>query len=467
MLSKQTFLGNQIKRHLPTQLHDFFKRNHVYLVGGCIRDLLLSRHPVDYDLAVAQNAQHFAHDLGSRLGAHVVALGPPDQPLYRVWSPDTVFDVSPLTGGSIEADLGHRDFTINAMAWAWNPERLINGENGLRDLARMVVRMVSPSAFSNDPVRLLRAYRIAAELNFRIGARTREAIASQSSAIRQVAGERIRTELVRWLKNPHVHQSQRQMMADNLLGALFPHLCLRTPQDCPTDRGVGNMYRAIETTGRLEAFLAGDNSLLPSISDFHPDFPASDQTVYLKIAVLYGGLNIDAARKSMEKMRFSNKEKDLICRYLKGHLHLMSLFRTSGRGPLSKERMADFYLLYHGQAPYLLLRFLAEAEGDHVQRMAHSEQCSGHRFHHEMWKSYYTSFGPGLNQPPLISGKELIEYLNTAPSPTIGILLKEIRKAQISGSVTNRIEALKKARQHLKKCVFSRAAVNDQQGFPE
>jgi tRNA nucleotidyltransferase/poly(A) polymerase len=348
-------------------------------------------------------------------------------------------------------DLEKRDFTINAMAWSWASEYLINDEKGLRDLERRVVRMISSMAFDADPVRLLRAYRIAAELGFTIGARTRKAIARQAAAISRVAGERIRIELLRWLRTQRVHQSQRKMMSDKLLGVMFPHIPPKVPRNYPTSSRTSDMPQAIEATGRLEVFLAGDWSLLPAVDDFYSDFPEPDQIVYLKIALLYSGLDVDTAKKNMERMRFSHREKDTISGYLRGHHHLLDLYRKAGQGRLSNEHMAEFFIAYQAKIPYLLLRFLADVDGASGQPGAHCGNVDPRHFCYKMWRAYCGSFGHRLNQPPLVSGRDLMEYLNLPASPAIGMLLKKLRTAQISGRVATREAALQEAEHHLKR----------------
>ena len=139
-----------------------------YLVGGAVRDTLLGRSPHDWDLIVARNFQRTARDLAHRLRAHLVPLGKPGQPLIRLITPGAALDLTPQTGSTLEADLKRRDFTINAMAWNLSRGTLVDPLKGRDDLGAGIIRRVSPSAVIKDPVRLLRAYRLAAQLHFRI-----------------------------------------------------------------------------------------------------------------------------------------------------------------------------------------------------------------------------------------------------------------------------------------------------------
>ena len=96
-----------------------------YIVGGSVRDLLLGQTPVDYDIAVYENPKYFAQRVAEKTSGRLVELGKPGQVLFRVVSKNYVYDISPITGNSIEEDLLNRDFTINALAWDLSLKRVI------------------------------------------------------------------------------------------------------------------------------------------------------------------------------------------------------------------------------------------------------------------------------------------------------------------------------------------------------
>ncbi len=165
-----------------------------WLVGGAVRDELLGRPLVDLDLACAdpeaaarafaRRSGGFAFMLSGRHGAWRVALD------------ERTVDFTPVTHG-IAADLAKRDFTINAIA-----EPLAGGEpidpfGGRGDLDARFLRAVSPTVFTDDPLRLLRAVRLEDELGFRIEPLTEELIREQAELVGRPAGERILAELER------------------------------------------------------------------------------------------------------------------------------------------------------------------------------------------------------------------------------------------------------------------------------
>ena len=191
-----------------------------YVVGGSVRDLLLGRPALDTDIAVTA----FARQLADRLAGSYVEIGKSGLTIHRVVVGDRIFDVSALHGAGIEQDLRRRDFTINAMAVDAATGNIIDCTGGRKDLQAGIIRMVSPSVFRSDPLRLLRAYRLAAGLSFDIDPATERAIADDAQRIGQSAGERIWAELQQILACRTSRVQLEQMQASGLLTAVFPEL---------------------------------------------------------------------------------------------------------------------------------------------------------------------------------------------------------------------------------------------------
>ena len=97
-----------------------------YLVGGAVRDLLMQRHPTDIDVAVDGDAAIFAGAVAERARARVVQIGKPGQVTHRVTSRGLMIDITSLDGNTLEDDLRRRDFTVNAMAYDLQAQRLID-----------------------------------------------------------------------------------------------------------------------------------------------------------------------------------------------------------------------------------------------------------------------------------------------------------------------------------------------------
>jgi len=171
-----------------------------YLVGGAVRDALLRRRIADVDLAVRSGEEALARRLSALGFGSAFPLSAPDSPfpVWRVASPGGTVDVARFeSGGTIREDLARRDFTVNAMARAAGSSRVIDPFGGRRDLRRGVIRAISERNLREDPLRVLRAYRIAAARGWRIDRRTRRWLERAAPELRGTAPERVHDELVR------------------------------------------------------------------------------------------------------------------------------------------------------------------------------------------------------------------------------------------------------------------------------
>ena len=161
-----------------------------HVVGGAIRDLLLGRDPADVDVA-SRDALAAARSLGGK----VIRLGREHLSAYRVPLRGHIYDFAQLLDGDIELDLARRDFTVNAMAVDLATGEFLDPHRGKQDVHAHVVRMVRPSNFDDDPLRMLKAVRMCVRYDFTLDDATREAIRPRAAAIAGVAPERVTYEL--------------------------------------------------------------------------------------------------------------------------------------------------------------------------------------------------------------------------------------------------------------------------------
>lgn len=164
---------------------------HSYVVGGAVRDLLYGREPADVDIACLDPLA-----AAQCVRPRVIRLGDEEHlSAYRVVKDDRVYDFAALLDDNIDSDLARRDFTINAMAVDLDRDALLDPHGGQRDLASGIVRMVDPKNFDDDPLRLLKAVRMAIRFGFTIDDATRDAIRIRAPRILEVAPERVTYEL--------------------------------------------------------------------------------------------------------------------------------------------------------------------------------------------------------------------------------------------------------------------------------
>jgi len=224
---------------LLRRLRAFFQGRGVraYLVGGYVRDLLLQRSTHDLDLAVCASALVQGRALAEALSG---ALVPLDRErdiarvvVSRVAGPPWTVDLSSFSG-DIAQDLARRDFTVNALAIPLeivSNEGVLNGVidpfGGRADLRAGVLRVVAETAFADDPIRLLRAPRLAHQLGITLDAHTEELLRRDAPLLEQEAGERMRDELLRLLQRVRVLDALLLLDRLSLLTRLLPELDAR------------------------------------------------------------------------------------------------------------------------------------------------------------------------------------------------------------------------------------------------
>lgn len=196
-----------------------------WLVGGAVRDQLLGRDTDDVDLAVPGDPKRCAKAIARAANGAAFQLSG-DFGAWRVVAPHHAWhvDLVTLRDDDIVADLAARDFTINAMAEPLAGGELVDPHGGRDDLRNRLVRMVSEQALADDPLRSLRAVRIATELHLEIDPATGEAAARHAAGIAQVANERVFAELKRVISADDVRRGLEVMEAYGLTQVVLPEL---------------------------------------------------------------------------------------------------------------------------------------------------------------------------------------------------------------------------------------------------
>jgi poly(A) polymerase len=442
-----------------------------YMIGGSVRDLLLGRSPTDYDLAVTGNPEQFAKNLIAKSDGHLVRLGKPGRRIVRVISGDIIFDITSLNGPSIEEDLNQRDFSINAIAYDLYSEKIIDRLGGLQDLANKKVRMISKEIFKKDPVRLIRAYRIGACLNFEIEAKTTTAIKSNAKLLKNMAGERIRIELFTMLGTSTSYLYLSQMANSGLLTATFPDL----------DRLKGcfqnhhHHFDVFEHTmrayGHLETFLNDPEKILPDISAKIHQYIHKNKPALIKCAILlhdigkplmktldssgkchfYGHArkSADMAQKISQRLRFSNHERQFIDGIIRNHMKPLSLFTAYEKKTLTQKSITRFYKKCGGYVPALLLTAIADTKAK--QNTLNDKNKAFESFLKKMIFEYFYYFQPLKDEPPLITGRDLIHVFGLTPSPLFRKILDLVDDAKLTKTIKNRSEALELIKDVLRK----------------
>ncbi|MFB6347596.1 MAG: endonuclease V [bacterium] len=188
--------GNE-RRRLKRMSQPFVEEETgVFLVGGAVRDLLTGRHPEDYDLLVTQFSDSLRETLEDDFEAGFFDLDA-DRRMHRLVSGELQLDVTVVDSDEVIDDLKRRDFTINSIALDMNRESWVDPCDGRYDIRQGQLRAAGEASLKQDPLRILRAYRLVTELDFSITDELHDQILEHASQLETVSRERIVEELLK------------------------------------------------------------------------------------------------------------------------------------------------------------------------------------------------------------------------------------------------------------------------------
>jgi tRNA nucleotidyltransferase/poly(A) polymerase len=227
----------------------------VYLVGGYLRDLIIRGvHSKDIDFVARKNVRSIVNYVSATFGGRVVELRK-ERMLRVILAGGTTVDFSRMKG-DIEEDLGGRDFTINAMAWS-PATGLIDPNCGLRDIEKGVISAISGQNLKDDPLRLLRAYRFAAELEMTVSKATRGLIRPLAGKIRKSATERITLEFFKLLNSENPSKALAEALSDGVLMHIIPLSVNRLRNNIKSISSLDNIVKKTHERHILKEFSQG------------------------------------------------------------------------------------------------------------------------------------------------------------------------------------------------------------------
>jgi len=459
----------------------------LHVAGGAVRDRLLGIPVADVDLVFAPGQEGIASRFAERAGATRIAFreGEPGRSTERVVvrsGEDTlVFDFTLRRGASIEEDLSGRDFTVAAIALPLGAflegdfTRLVDPLGGREAIRDREIRAVSDGAFRRDPLRLLRAFRLAAELGFSIDAGTRARIERDSALLAGVAGERVRDEVFRILAVNPCRPFIEAMDRAGLLEGVFPGLRAM--------RGVEqNGYHALDVwshtmlcLGELEALLENPRDEFGGAADDFPAYlaggfvPGRSRASLLKLAALlhdagkpetasrgaggethfYGhaAAGGSAAVGVAERLRLAKAERDYLNLLVASHMHLVHL---TAQPALTRKSVLHFFRKYGEDYRALLLLFAADTRATVGPKMTPGRLRRIREAVAAMLRFFEEELRHRLQGPPLISGRDLVGRFGLEPGPLVGEILERVEEARLEGRLRDREAALEFAAALLK-----------------
>ncbi len=485
-----------------------------HLVGGALRDALMGRFSPDIDIAVPKDASAKKNSARSNARRLAKALGGKSFPIdrknsvYRVMTGDDLpvqIDISVFQGGGLAQDLDVRDFTANAMAYPLAAKfRIRKSEHGIRitgikasgvidphggrnDIKRRIIRITKREAFKNDPVRMVKVFRCAAELGWAVHPAALEAIRRDLNEISKTAPERIHDELLRLLEADGSAGQLLKMDRAGLLTVIFPELagqrrCARSYY------GKGGLLKhSLATVDRMEYLLGSIKRLFPHLQ--RPLAPFAAQKGILKLAALLHDVAKPAkARRIKGRLRFFGHEKHgakmAECmlkklRFSRAHIRLVSRLTAHHLRPgnlaantcISNKAVYRFFRELGPDGISLLLLCLA----DHTSylslpkvRSIENRICqpplpipeggfpaggTGKTLRYlqvinRMLCLYLTETAKVVPER-LINGNDVMRICKLPSGPEIGRILERVRAAQMDEKIATRKDAIEFIRQSI------------------
>ncbi len=477
----------------------------VYLVGGALRDALLSRPIHDYDIILSENSLELARKVADHFGGVFFLLDEERQTARVILNDNngimTTFDFAAIRGNDLESDLKERDFTVNAIASSLNePDKLLDPMAGSTDLFNSVLRACSNTSFTSDPVRILRAIRLAAGYELKILPKTRSLMTGAVSFLEHVSPERLRDELFRILAGP---KPAKSILALDILGTLpylLPELIsLRDVKQSPPH--IKNVWlHTLDTLNYLEKII----SVLENLPD---DFPSmeinehliKDEKVKDKQNLIFHHFEIRLGRFRDEILTLMSKEL-VLNRPVRSLVFFAALYHDSGKPQVKTiDKEGRFRFFNHEELGSDLIEKRGTAlrlSNEEINRvrlivkghmrpthLAHLEKEPTPRTIYRFFRDFketgidicllsladlLATYGPAIPQErwikqiavveqllnawwkdpekeikpvSLIRGNDLLVEFDLKPGPIIGHLLELIREEQVEGNLKTREDA--------------------------
>lgn len=453
-----------------------------YLVGGSVRDSLIGRSSKDLDFAISGNPESFGRQLSTKLDGTLIPLDI-SRGMWRIVvqyaNATSTIDLSPLKG-SVETDLAQRDFTVNAMAVdvpeTYKPPgewHILDPFGGIQDLRNQTLRVVSDNTFRDDPIRLIRGIRLAAQLGFRIDPLTSNCITANSCLINDSSPERTREEFLAIFSSRRLEWSLRMLSETGLLEAIIPELSQAKGVSQPVEHYWDVYQHSIQCSVMVATILDSESTesqeltesipLEPWIKSYfnQPTSDAHSAGTLLKVAALlhdiakpktktvepsgktrFLGHPTEGARiaqRILHRLKFSGAGNDRISTIIEHHLRPSQLSQ-SGLLPSSKAIHRFFRdlddvsidILFLSMADYLAAR------GPDVEIVDWKKFCD--RITYTLGQKNQVAVARGMNR--LITGDDLISIFSLTPGPRFRQILMFVEEAQATGEILTRDDAI-------------------------
>ena len=443
----------------------------LYLVGGVLRNIALGAPAApDYDFSFDGDTRALAAAVSAALGGSFFALDE-QAGAWRVVSRGDGFtvDFTPTAGGDIVADLGKRDFTVNALAlpvkdFFHGEPLVIDPFGGVGDAGAAVLRKVCDSVFDDDPVRAMRAVRLSMRYGLKIEQDTWDLLVSKADLLSQTSPERARDELVALMTCANSSEGVKLLYASGLMEVMVPEM--KGWKDISGYDLLSHSLRALSEADELLGGISEDT--FPGLSDRLREYfmrPASvPGSVLLRLAALFHdfgkaytltreagklrfiGHDSEGAKRIpevMERLRFSRKNASELALLVKNHHRVFMLASLRERSYRAK---GHFFRAMGGESGLMLLCLaLADARATRG-----GEDPELYEVVLEMMRFYYGVYIK-VKPAPLMTGRQVMDAFRVPEGPQVGQILRKMNEGVETGAVRNRKEAVAYIKKWLKE----------------
>ena len=453
-----------------------------YVVGGAVRDMLLGLNPGDVDIVVDSHPMEIAEQLSRYLSAKYFKLHDHHSTVRVLFQSEEfnqcAVDISAMKV-SIMHDLTHRDFTCNALALpielassSWGVAQIIDGAAGITAISQRTLTAVSGQSFNQDPLRLLRAFRLAAELDLDISEKTLAMVKRDAPLISEAAPERIRDELLRIVGTSRSFEFLELMLASGILDYFLPELTEGRGVQQPPEHQSDVLMHNLRTPAMLHRLVFSSNNPYkfaihsPAYSEWHSKLVSEDfsdgypRWNFLALAGLFhdvgkpttktiedggrirflnhGLVGSEIVKSLLFRLRFSSKAVNYVARAVGTHMRPSQIY-APGSLPTPKA-MYRYHRDLNGISEDVLFLSLADylaAVQDTLDLRDWEYKCTiteqvlnWHRQESIAKKARY------------LDGHDIMHEFLLTESPIIGYLLALLDEAVALGTVRSREQAL-------------------------
>ncbi|MCB2183694.1 MAG: HDIG domain-containing protein [Desulfobulbaceae bacterium] len=470
-------IKNLVKRYPPEILQAISRvasdlRVEVYVVGGTVRDWMSGIEPRDLDLAVSGHALEFCRILARDISGTFVLLDSDEQTARVAWKGHDI-DVALFRSGAreIEDDLVKRDFTINAMAFPFDLslmehariEAVIDPSGGRHDLQQKIIRVLHPSSFVDDPLRILRAFRFFAETGFVIEDKTWKAITDYRQLLSSVSPERISYELHCIMGSKQSYHAFWELKKSGVLGDLFPELMLGAGLDQPSSHHLDVFQHNLEALRWMEVIVKNPAQFYPHQAELIETYLADDKRrLQLKWASLFHDLGKPAVSRIRDeritfynhdqvgaalfkelarRLRWSNEIVERISRFISLHMWPFHLSNEQRKKGVTPRACLKLYKSAGQELPGLFLLAMADSLAGQGPGKPKEMENELRTLYDQVVAVCKKHVEPVLSAPRLVTGKDLIG-MGLTPGPFFKDIFNMLEKAQVEGIIKNRKQAM-------------------------